>query len=159
MRAWIRFLLQELRSHKLCGTLEKKKKAWTSLVVQWLRSHASIAEGTEVSYVINVVKNNNNKTPKPLFILLIASGHGAQMFPTRERCLPLFSKKDGYAVLYNLKGRYSQLYFPDEKYCGSRKPGDLLGQTGCYWWNQSSHPGGLSSWPSSFYPASVFNQS
>lgn len=104
-------------------------------------------------------QQQEQKNQKPLFILLIASGHGAQMFPTRERCLPLFSKKDGCAVLYNLKGRYSQLRFPDEKYCGSRKPGDLLGQTGCYWWNQSSHPGGLSSWPSSFYPASVFNQS
>ena len=68
------------------------------------------------------------KPPKPLFILPIASSHGAQMFPTRERGVSLFSKKDGCAVPYNLKGRYSQLHFPDEKKCGSRKLCDLLGQ-------------------------------
>ena len=37
------------------------------------------------------------------------------MFPTRERCLPLFSKKDGCAVLYNLKGGIANSIFQMRK--------------------------------------------
>ena len=66
-------------------------------------------------------------TPKYfLLILLITSGHGG-----------------GLGVQYHTttwQVSTAHPIFQMRKKCDSRKLCDLPGQTGCYWWNQSSHP-------------------